>query len=575
MAVEEVINLKVKTENEKSVKSLKQEIKEAQAAAIQTSREFGAFSKEATAAASKVAKLKDEMGDFQQRVAGLNPDRFAAIATVTQGIAGGISAATGAMALFGAESEDTQKIMAKVQGAIAFSQGVQQILDLRNSFGAVATVIRTQVVTAFSTLKGAIASTGIGLLVIGIGILISKISELGDEAEKVDEKVKGLIQEVEEYEKGRDIQIDKRIARLKGLQGTEEQVFNLEQERIKRRINDLQSLIDNEAESNAEREKLAQEQIRLWNQIELNQINFNNDQNKRREDANKKALEDQQKHNQELLEEQKAWNDAWAELERERLDKAKVAADAQKTIQDEIAKSQLDEFDKQIFDLNEWYEKQKEILIAGGQSTWDLETLYQQKVTEVRQNELAKRAESEKKTAEEIAKEKEAIRKRDLEASKQAAAAERQAQQAAFDSTSQLLGATAALFGQTTAAGKAFALAQIGADTARALSGALANSQAPTPDNVATGGIAGIAKYIALAATILQNVGRARQILGASQQSASIGGAPQFNPITNSSSLPGSDEVAGKMEPFRVFVTEGDISRAQGRVRVNRNGASF
>jgi len=109
------INLEAKTKGTESVKSLKTQIREATAEAVLLARKFGEFSPEATAAAQKVAKLKDEMGDFQQRVAGLNPDKFQAIAGVTQGIAGGISAATGAMALFGAESEDAQKTLAKVQ----------------------------------------------------------------------------------------------------------------------------------------------------------------------------------------------------------------------------------------------------------------------------------------------------------------------------------------------------------------------------------------------------------------------------------------------------------------------------
>jgi hypothetical protein len=79
--------------------------------------------------------------------------------------------------------------------------------------------------------------------------------------------------------------------------------------------------------------------------------------------------------------------------------------------------------------------------------------------------------------------------------------------------------------GEQTKAGKGLALAQIAADTARALSGALANANSPTPDNIATGGLAGIAKYIALATQILGNAKRARDILkGGGSTSVSTGG---------------------------------------------------
>lgn len=84
------------------------------------------------------------------------------------------------------------------------------------------------------------------------------------------------------------------------------------------------------------------------------------------------------------------------------------------------------------------------------------------------------------------------------------------------------------IFGEQSKIGKAFALAQIAADTGRALTGALANSQSPTPDNILTGGIAGIAKYVALAATIASNARSAINIVksgnASSISSASSGG---------------------------------------------------
>jgi len=174
------INLEAKTKGTESVKSLKAQIKEATNEAIALSQKFGALSPEAIAATKRVAELKDQMEDFNQRVAALNPDKFAAIGTVVKGLAGGIQAAQGAMVLFGSESEDVQKALLKVQGAMAFAQGVDQLMQMQNSFGALATKIKGPVVAAFTTLRGALMAVGIGILVAGVAALIANFDKVSD-----------------------------------------------------------------------------------------------------------------------------------------------------------------------------------------------------------------------------------------------------------------------------------------------------------------------------------------------------------------------------------------------------------
>jgi actin-related protein len=135
--------------------------------------------------------------------------------------------------------------------------------------------------------------------------------------------------------------------------------------------------------------------------------------------------------------------------------------------------------------------------------------------------------------------------------------------------------AVVTLLGEQTTAGKAVALAQVAADTARALSGALANANSPTPDNVATGGLAGIAKYITLATTIATNAKRAIDIVksenvsGAASGSASTTGGG-FTGSLNAPAvrLPRTEEFTGQQ---RIYVTEYDISNTQERVRVTED----
>jgi len=174
------INLEAKTKGTESVKSLKAQIREATNEAVALAQKFGALSPEAIAATKRVAELKDQMEDFNQRVAALNPDKFAAIGTVVKGLAGGIQAAQGAMVLFGSESEDVQKALLKVQGAMAFAQGVDQLMQMQNSFGALATKIKGPVIAAFTTLRGALMAVGIGILVAGVAALIANFDKVSD-----------------------------------------------------------------------------------------------------------------------------------------------------------------------------------------------------------------------------------------------------------------------------------------------------------------------------------------------------------------------------------------------------------
>jgi hypothetical protein len=153
-------------------------------------------------------------------------------------------------------------------------------------------------------------------------------------------------------------------------------------------------------------------------------------------------------------------------------------------------------------------------------------------------------------------------------------------EQEIFDNSQALAAAVISLAGEQSKIGKAVALASIAADTAKALSGALANSQAPTPDNVATGGLAGIAKYIALATTILTNSKRAYDIIKAPAPSTSLSGGgggaaaaaavPRFN-------APGVR--FGTNEDFtqvrRIYVTERDITNVQDKVRVTEGLSQF
>jgi len=150
-----------------SFKSIKTQIREATQEAVRLAQQFGEFSPEATRAAQRVAELKDEMEDFQQKVQALNPDKFNRINTIAKGVANGFQAAQGAMALFGAESEDVQKALLKVQGAMALAQGLEGLGEAGKQLKSLG-MRGIEAFKGMTTASKVFMATGLGLLLTGL-----------------------------------------------------------------------------------------------------------------------------------------------------------------------------------------------------------------------------------------------------------------------------------------------------------------------------------------------------------------------------------------------------------------------
>lgn len=102
------------------------------------------------------------------------PDaKFAALSGAIQGAVSGFAALQGAQALFGSDSKALEETLVKVNAAMALSQGLNGVLAAKDAFVNLTAVIKTNVVAAFSTLRGAIISTGIGALAVGIGLIVT------------------------------------------------------------------------------------------------------------------------------------------------------------------------------------------------------------------------------------------------------------------------------------------------------------------------------------------------------------------------------------------------------------------
>lgn len=356
MATEEIA-LKITTDasqTEKSVKSIRQELREAQQSAVSLGRQFGELSPEALAAAKKVANLKDEVGDLKQRIDALNPDaKFKAFTSSLQGVAGGFAGLQGAIGLFGTESAELEKQLLKVQSALALSQGLDSLLEARDSFKTLATIVRTNVVSAFSTLKGAIIATGIGALVVGVGLLIANfetvkkvvlnfipgLAKVGEFVGKLVEKITdfaGITNEasraydrLKKSTEGSNSEIDRQIKLLQAQGGQEKKIAELQKKKIDNQIaltkankdatteekNNLKDLANDKAVIDAQEKKRLAEVSKQATEKQ------NADRQKRKEEAKKldeertqKLLDDIKKQSDQAAYEKQVEADTIADL---------------------------------------------------------------------------------------------------------------------------------------------------------------------------------------------------------------------------------------------------------------------
>ncbi len=186
--------------------SIKTQLREANIELQNLVAQFGATSPQVKAAAERVAELRDVIEDSGRaaETADLD-DRFRTIGAAVAGLASAFQGAVAIQGLFGEKSKETEEALKKVQAAMALTQAITGIFEGVKAFKQLAAqVINSTAVTkiysvsqvaaaavtrafggsvvatsfAFKGLAVAIASTGIGLLIVGLGVLIPKLVEL-------------------------------------------------------------------------------------------------------------------------------------------------------------------------------------------------------------------------------------------------------------------------------------------------------------------------------------------------------------------------------------------------------------
>lgn len=146
----------------------------------------------------RAGQLADQIGDTNAQVKILASDtaKFDGLISGVTGLVGGFTAVQGAVALFGAENEELEKTLIKVNGAMAVLQGLQAVADTLNKDSAFnviflsgakkADALATNAQTtamgaqAVATRVATVATKGFSLALkaIGIGLVITAIAYL-------------------------------------------------------------------------------------------------------------------------------------------------------------------------------------------------------------------------------------------------------------------------------------------------------------------------------------------------------------------------------------------------------------
>lgn len=286
----------------------------------QAADELDKISQAGDEASKSISKLQAEALKAEKALAGVGAnERAEAITKTSEALVGGFQAATGAMALFGQESEEVQKAMMKAQSAFLIADGIKKVTE---GIGKMR--------VAFDALKVALLSNpllGLAAAIVAITAAVyawlTAESDLAEEIKKTKELEK---KRFEDNERSYDRQIERARALGKETVSLERQKQLAALEQAKTQL---------ELDKRLEKSNLKQAQSRIY------LMSLTNSTFKKTYDTITKALDNFDAYSQVAFEEQ---NNAIQDIE-ERLsnDRLKMIID----INTAIVKSTEDRYKKE------------------------------------------------------------------------------------------------------------------------------------------------------------------------------------------------------------------------------------
>jgi hypothetical protein len=619
----EKVGIEIEVKGGQTIGNLKKDLKEANLQLIEAQKNFGDYSKEAIAAAQKVAGLKDSIQEAKETADLFDPGKkFQAFTGVLTSVAGGISAVQGAFGLLGAEGKQVEQALLKVQSALALSQGLSTIRDSLKDFQRLNAIIQSTTIfqkannlatiaattiqkafgasvvgtgRAFTILKGAIAATGIGLLVVGLTTLVSKVIEWTSASEDAAEAQKKLAEQTEVINAALQNQIDV----LTAVGNKEKEILAIKKEQIENELNVIR-------ESAKEKGVLTLDELKKFRDLKTQKKVLDIEEQNRLKKLDEEAKKKQDEKDKEASEKAKALN--------------KERVDANKQTEQEIRKARQEAELNSITDLTqrrireaeiEFENRKLEIQALKANEKLKTELLVEEQKKrdkaiadakfEANQAELtaileafaaqdaADQAEAERRKAKDQQEFDDIFARLDAETKAEEAAAEAQKEiekqkadfrKQQFSEVGDALGKLGEIVGQQTAAGKALGIAQALINTYSGATEALRQkSVLPSPFDF-------VAKAINVAAIIASGIKSVKAIASVkvpgggggtpSIPSVSVGGgaapispsAPVQNTLTQ---LDQSSINRLGSATNRSYVLESDVTNSQERItRINR-----
>jgi hypothetical protein len=657
-------NINISGNANESIGNIKKQLKDANAELIAAQQNFGNYSQEAINAAQKVAELRDTIKEASETAALFDPGKkFQALSGTLTAVAGGFTAVQGAIGLLGGESKELEKQLLRVQSALALSQGLSTITDSIKDFQRLGAVIQSTTVfqranaaantltattlkavgvsaeataLSFRVLKTAIVSTGLGVLVIALGELVSALmnyTSATDEAKKKQEelnksiaegtkaglkaakdfvKTQGEINQLRAQAEGKSEQ-EVNAIRVKAIkdqiklnENRYEELLKLDKKAASELADENAALQDEltkiqlqgqikrneqskqQAEKNkAQREKEAQEEFTKAREREAKesaaqQINIEafrstlterqrdllsaeDDFEKKKGELIRAGVTDftfvQEQYRLKLLEINKKYDQQELDEETKKQEQRNAALETDRQREIETRQLQADTLtqrrDAELFALSSEYQIKYDLAVKNGEDLVKLREFYAAK-----ENDIVKKYNEEEKKQDE---------------------AKLQAKINTLNEVALVLGAFSTLAGDQTRAAKSLTLAQIGIDTASAISSLTKNSEA-NPTNAVTFGAAGTIQFATGLVRILANVKKAKDLLFSSASSTPTFAQPTLSrtapvvPQQQQAQLTQLNQAtinAIGNQAIRAYVVETDITSNQKRIQAIKQRARF
>jgi flagellar biosynthesis protein FliQ len=534
----------------------------------------------------------------------------------------GVQGVTAGMALFGDQSEDTEKALLKVQSAMAFADAISSVSDLGGQFrvlkalvvestlvnkaNAAATALATisqrlfgvavnTTSTGFKVLKGAIAATGIGLLVVGVVALIQNFDKVKEVAlnfipalASVGKTISNIVNSVTDFI-GLTSQTDRLLAKSK--QKAEENIAQNERY-LERNASTLSESRKKEIELNNEHfSRIAEgrfseaESLLIYNEAQRKEVR---EKNKILNDLEKAAQEKRNATAKALREKAAAARATAIEKEKEEalagFRRAEDQFDQGLKVQKEALKSTanalLSDNELKVQTENEAFAKKLEILKVFNQSTEAVEIEHKRVLAQLNNEFFAGEADKAKKTGESK-----------ILIATQVAEAENTIQQKQFEVAEKGISLIKSLFGRNKVIQKASLIAESAIGIAKMIistkaanaaavlkyallpGGTILAAKESVLNNVSTG--IGIAANVAATAKGLQALGGGGAPSAPSLNTSGGGGGVQaatapsvsFNNTAENQIGQSLGKAQANQPAQRVFVLESDIKDATNNVK--------